>query len=381
MTQTAHETSNAPSAPDSEAVAERLLDSALGFVDLLAVYLGDRLGWYEHLKGHGPTTATQLADGTATSPRYAREWLEQQAVTGLLDVVAVPAQRAGEPVPRDDEERRYQLTPAAAEVLTDPTSLNYLGPIARMFAASAMQLPALLDAYRGGGGVSWAQLGVDARESQADMNRPWFEHSLPGALAGVPELHERLQRTGARIADIGCGAGWSSIALARAYPSASVDGFDVDAPSLDLARANAAKAGVSDRVSFSGTDAAQLPDATYDVVFAFECVHDMPRPVEVLAAARRALVPGGVMVVMDEAVAEDFSAPGDSLERLMYGYSLFVCLPDGMAHPPSAGTGTVMRPDTLRRYAEAAGFSEFEILPIEDFGFWRFYQLRCSSIT
>ncbi len=118
-----------------------------------------------------------------------------------------------------------------------------------------------------------------------------------------------------------------------------------------------------------------LPPGAYDAVFAFECLHDMPRPVEVLAAAARALAPEGCVVVMDEAVAESFTAPGDELERLMYGFSLLVCLPDGMAHPPTVATGTVMRPNTLRSYGQAAGLETFEILPIEGFGFWRFYRL------
>ena len=114
----------------------------------------------------------------------------------------------------------------------------------------------------------------------------------------------------------------------------------------------------------------------YDVAFAFECVHDMARPVEVLAAIRAALDPDGVLVVMDEAVAEEFTAPGDDLERLMYGFSLLVCLPDGLSSTPSAGTGTVMRPSVLRGYAERAGFGSLDVLPIEGFGFFRFYALR-----
>ena len=101
----------------------------------------------------------------------------------------------------------------------------------------------------------------------------------------------------------------------------------------------------------------------------------MPRPVDVLSAVRTALAPGAPLVVMDEAVAEEFAPNGDELEQMMYGFSLFVCLPDGLSSTPSVGTGTVMRPSTLRGYGEAAGFTDFEVLPIEDFGFWRFYQL------
>jgi 2-polyprenyl-3-methyl-5-hydroxy-6-metoxy-1,4-benzoquinol methylase len=348
-----------------EALGGRIFEAALGAADILSIYLGDRLGWYRSLAADGPCTAAELAGRTGTHERYAREWLEQQAVTGLLSV-----EDAGDPAGR-----RYSISAAATEVFTDETSLGYLAPLARMVASAAIQLPSLLEAYRTGGGVGWKQYGLDARESQADMNRPWYEHQLQGALAGVPAVHEALRRPGARIADVGCGGGWSSIALARAYPDATIDGIDVDAASVDMARKNAAGAGVADRVTFTHADGAGLADATYDAVFAFECVHDMPRPVDVLAAVERALAPDGFVVVMDEAVAETFSAPGDDLERIMYGFSLLLCLPDGMSSPPSAGTGTVMRPDTLRRYAQEAGLTSFEILPIEGFGFWRFYRL------
>jgi SAM-dependent methyltransferase len=354
---------------DTDALAQRLLDAALGAADLMAVYLGDRLGWYRSLADEGPATAAELAERTGTAERYAREWLEQQTVSGLL-ALDVPQQRG-----TDDGARRYRLTAAGREVFTDTGSLAYLAPISRMLAAPARHLPELLEAYRTGNGVSWAELGADARESQADMNRPWFELQLPGALAGLPALHERLSRPGARIADVGCGGGWASIALARAYPQAVVDAFDVDGPTVDLARGNVTANDLAGRVTVHHTDGEELPADRFDVVFAFECLHDMPRPVEVLTAAHQSLVDGGVMVVMDEAVADAFTAPGDDLERLMYGFSLLICLPDGMSHPDSAGTGTVMRTSTLTRYATQAGFRAVDRLPVEDFGFWRFYEL------
>jgi SAM-dependent methyltransferase len=367
-------------APDtSEAVADRILQSALGMVDTFAVYLGDRLGWYRSLAAGGPATAPQLAERTGTHPRYTREWLEQQAVTGLLSVAepgGPPGAEAGEPGGPDRADTRvYSISPGAAEVLTDEGSLNYLAPLARMFAATGPALPALLRAYRSGGGVSWDELGDDARQSQADMNRPWFEHELAGALEDVPSVHEALSQPRARIADVGCGAGWSSIALAKAYPEAEVHGYDIDEPSIGMARDNAKKAGMQERVRFMAADAAGLPARHYTAAFAFECIHDMPRPVDVLAAVRRSLVPGGFMVVMDEAVADEFTPNGDELERLMYGFSLFICLPDSMSSPPSVGTGTVMRPATLHRYAEEAGFAQTEDLPISEFGLWRFYRL------
>ncbi|MDQ4096051.1 MAG: class I SAM-dependent methyltransferase [Actinomycetota bacterium] len=343
--------------------ADQLLQAALGTIEVMSIYLGGRLGWYRALADGEPATPKELIARAGGNERYAREWLEQQAVYGLLEV-------------EEGVARRFSLSPAAAEVLTDPHNLNYLAPLARMLSASAIQLPKLADAFRDGGGVNWAEFGEDARESQADMNRPWYEKALPAALARVPEVHEVLQRPGARLADIGFGFGWSSIALAKAYPQATVHGFDLDRPSVDAATRNAVVAGVDDRVQFSPADAAAIDDESFDAIFAFECIHDMAHPVEVLTAARRALKPDGVMVVMDEAVAESFTAPGDDTEKLMYGFSILLCLADGLSHDHSVGTGTVMRPATLRRYARQAGFRDVAVLPIDDFGFWRFYRLH-----
>ncbi|MEU2002341.1 class I SAM-dependent methyltransferase [Rhodococcus sp. NPDC019627] len=349
--------------PGADAVAQRVFDASLGAIDILSIHLGDRLGWYRSLADQGPATADELAERTSTHPRYAQEWLEQQAVTGLLTA------DGGSP-------RRYTLEPGAAEVFTDEKSLAYLAPLARIFVAATTQMPALIEAYRTGGGVGWAQYGVDARESQADMNRPWYEQVLPGALASVPEVDALLRTPGAAIADVGCGGAWSTIALARAYPDARLDGYDIDSATVELAKHNVREQGdVADRITITESDAAGIPEGAYTAAFAFECIHDMPAPVEVLTAVRKALAPGGVMIVMDEAVDDEFSAPGSDIERLMYGFSLTVCLPDGMSSSPSAATGTVMRPSTLRKYAEAAGFGSMDILPIEDFGFWRFYRL------
>ncbi len=352
-------------AQTADDVAGRVLQSALGAAETMAIYLGDRLGWYRSLVADGPATATELAERTGTNARYAREWLEQQAVSGLLVADASA----------DAATRRFEITDAVAEAMTDERSLAYISPLARMFAAVGPQLPALLEAYRTGGGVSWKQLGEDAREGQADMNRPWFD-KLPSVFAEVDHLHRVLSGPTARVADVGMGAGWSSIALAQAYPNLSVDGFDIDEASVELATANARAAGVADRVHFhlAGGDALERR-GPFDAAFAFECIHDMSQPVDVLRSMRRAVGDDGLVIIMDEAVGERFGVPGAEMDAIMYSFSLFVCLPDGMSHQPSAGTGTVMRPDTLRDYAQAAGFEDLTILPIEDFGFWRFYEL------
>lgn len=356
--------------PDPDAVtafADRIFASALGSFELLSVYLGDRLGWYRALAEGGPLDAPTLAARTGTQERYALEWLEHQAVSGILTVDDPDAAASA---------RRFTLPPAHAEVLTDAASLDYLAPLGRFVAATAGQFPALLDAYRTGGGVAWEQLGEDARDAQGDINRPWFLQRLAPSLAGVPSLHATLSRPGARIADVGSGYGWSAIAIALGYPQARVEGFDIDGPSIAAARRNAAEAGIADRVRFHHVAGEELPEeAAFDVVFIFEALHDMPFPVEVLAAIRRAVKPGGEVVIMDEAVAPAFAPDGDDVERVMYGYSLFLCLPDSLATPGSVGTGTVMRQSTLERYAREAGFSGIEELPIEGFASFRFTRL------
>jgi SAM-dependent methyltransferase len=358
-----------PTGPTAEEFGERLLAAVLGTQLVQAAYLGDRLGYYRTLAA-APRTSAELAARTATAERYAREWLEHQAVAGVLTVDDPGAPPA---------ERRFRLPDGAAEVLTEVLSPNHVLPLARMAAGLGRNLDALAEAYRSGGGVAWAEFGADARESQAAANRPLFVGALPREyLPSVPEIRTVLER-GGRVADIGCGFGWSAIGIALAHGSVTVDGFDVDGPSVEAARQNAVEAGVADRVRFhhvdAGTDAGPgSGEDRYDLVAAFECVHDMPHPVGVLAAMRRMAGPDGVVLVVDERVAETFTAPGDDVEQLMYGWSITCCLPDCLAHPGSVGTGTVMRPDTLRGYARDAGFADMKTLPIED-PFFRFYRL------
>ena len=343
------------------ALVERLFGAVLGTMDLHAVYLGDRLGYYRAL-AREPLTSTELAARTGTAERYAREWCEQQAVTGILATDAAA-------------DRRYTLPAASVGPLVDALDLGHMAPLARAVIGFAQQTDLLVAAFRTGGGVSWAQHGADAREAQAAANRPLFLGPLGREyLPAIPDVDAAL-RAGGRVADVGCGLGWSAIGIALAYPDATVDGYDVDEPSIVAARRNAREAGVDDRVRFHRVDAATLEGEPYDAVFAFECVHDLPDPVGVLAAMRRLAGRAGAVVVMDERVAEEFTAPGDDVERLMYGFSLLCCLADGMAHRPSAATGTVMRPSTLRRYAAEAGFADVEILDIANDVF-RFYRLR-----
>jgi SAM-dependent methyltransferase len=344
------------------ALSERLFGQAVATMEAASVWLGGRLGWYASLQEDGPATAEELAGRTGSQPRYAREWLEQQAVTGVL--VRLP----------DD---RYELPAGHAEALLDADSPAWTEPLVRQVMAAALQLPAIAEAYRAGRGVPWDAYGEEMSHAQGDLNRPMLLHALPRDwVPQIPGLRERLA-SGARVADVGCGQGWSAIGLARTHPDIQVDGFDLDDVALDAARGHATEAGVADRVRFHHADAAAgLPGGPYDVLMLVECLHDMPHPTEVLAGMRAAAAPDAIVLVVDEAADQVLTTPGDEIQRLLYGFSLLVCLPDSLSHAGSAGTGAVMRPGTLASYASAAGYAGVEALDVSDTGFWRIYRLR-----
>jgi 2-polyprenyl-3-methyl-5-hydroxy-6-metoxy-1,4-benzoquinol methylase len=246
-----------------------------------------------------------------------------------------------------------------------------------MIAGIGQVLPRVVDAYRTGGGVPYHAYGRDFRHGQGHINRPPFTHELPTDwLAAMPDVRDRLHAHGARVADVGCGQGFSTIALARAYPSARVDGFDLDDASIAEARRHAAEAGVGDRTCFLAGDASELAQhGPYDLVLVLETLHDLARPADALAAARAALAPGGAALVVDEKVADRFTAPGDEVERIMYGWSVTHCLPTQLVEHPSAALGTVMRADTVRELADQAGYANVDVLPVEN-DFFRLYRLH-----
>ncbi len=344
----------------------RLFEATLGAFDLLTIQLGLELGLYAHLAEAGSASPPELAARAGIDARYAREWLEQQAVSGILEVDDLRA---------DEDDRRYSLPAPYAEVLLEPDSPYAGSAMPRSVASGAAMIPALVGAFRTGGGVAWADYpGLVAAQELA--NRPMFRNALASEwLPAIPDIHARLTTGPTRIADLACGAGWSTIALAEGFPLATVDGIDVDPESIERAERNAADSPARDRITFHLVDAGSHDlDGRYDLVTIFEALHDMSRPVEVLAAARALLAPGGALVIADEKVAEEFVAPGDEIERVMYGYSVLMCLANGRVESPSAATGTVLRPSTLRRYAADAGYGDVTILPIEHETF-RFYRL------
>lgn len=352
-------------------LAQRMLTSLVGSLELYHVYLGDRLGLYRVLAERGPLNASGLAGIAGIHPRYAREWLEEQAVGGFLTV----------DVEGDAESRRYGLPASHAEVLVDADNLNFAAPYGRLAVSVGGVLPRLVEAFKTGDAVPSEAYGSDGRTGTAQSNRVLFINLLGSQwLPAIPDVHQRLSsQPPARVADIGCGTGNSSIAIAQAYPLVTVSGLDLDPVSIDEAVRKARAAGLEDRVSFEVRDAADPRLAgSFDLVTAFETIHDMNHPVDALRAMRGLCAAGGAALVVDERVPEEFVAPGEEMDRLHYGFSALSCLAGAMGDPTSAMTGTVMRPSTLRRYAEEAGFARMEILPIENEG-WRFYRLYAEA--
>jgi SAM-dependent methyltransferase len=354
-----------PQGDSEHASDERLFRDAMGALELYTVYLGERLGFYRALTDYGPATSSELAERTGTTERYVREWLEHHASSGLLEVDDAKA----EPLAR-----RYRLPPKYIPVLADADDVRYQAHMGVDIVRAGRLLPELVNAFRTGDApppLPWEP------EGRAEFNRPLFLNLLGKEwLPAIEDVDARLRaEPAARVADIACGTGWSSIAMARAYPGIVVHGFDLDSDAIEVARRHAENAGVSDRVTFSATDVSDLRGTGgYDLVTIIEAVHDMSRPVDALRAARQMLTDGGELLVVDELVADEFTAPGSDRDRVNYGWSVVSCLPGAMGDPQTAATGAVMRPSVLRRYAIEAGFRDVEILPIET-DYWCFYRL------
>jgi SAM-dependent methyltransferase len=354
-----------PEGDRTKALGERLFRDAVGALELYTVYLGERLGLYRALAEEDSATSSELAERTGTAERYIREWLEHHASSGILEVDDATA----EPLVR-----RYRLPPEHIPVVADADDVRYEAYKGVDIVRAARPLPELVEAFRTGDApppLPWEP------EGRAEFNRARFLNFLGKEwLPAIADIDARLHaEPTARVADVACGTGWSSIAMACAYPRIIVDGFDLDQDAIAVARQHAEEAGVADRVTFSVINASDLRGpGGYDLVTIFEALHDMSRPVDALRGTREMLSEGGVVLVADELVEDEFSAPAPGRDRYEYGWSVVSCLPGAMGDPQTAATGAVMRPSKLSQYAIEAGFRDVDILPIET-DYWRFYRL------
>ena len=339
-----------------EEFAGNLFNACLATMELANVELGIRLGLYEALAGAGPVTAAELARRTGIAARYAREWLEQQAVAGVVEV--------DDPA-RAPEEREFRLPNAHAHVLLDDDSEACMKPCAAVVPWVAKAIDIMVEEFRAGTGAAFGLF--DLHDVQAAFTRPVFvNHLTQNWLPALPEIQSKLDAGDrVRIAEVGCGEGLAAITIARRYPNAEVDGYDLDDASITSAQSAAVDAGVADRARFELRDAADPAiSGDYDLVMAIEMIHDVPDPVGILATMRKLAGREGTVLVVDERTEDAFTVPANEMERFFYSFSTLHCLAVSMQNG-GVGTGTVIRPDTMRRYALEAGFSKIETLDVE----------------
>jgi SAM-dependent methyltransferase len=327
------------------AFAMKALDDLAGALTASLASIGDKLGLYRALAAE-PLTSAELAARTNTAERYVREWCAQQAAAGYLGY--------------DPASRRFSLPPEHAEVLTNENSpLCVLGGFQGMTAATRA-FPKLLEAFRSGKGVGWDQHEPDLFDGTRRFFRVGYMTHLVGQwIPALDGVEEKLRR-GARVADVGCGHGVSTILLAEAFPASHFTGFDYHAPSIERARALAAEAGVGSRCRFEVAPAKEYPGTGYDLVALFDCLHDMGDPVGAARHVRDTLAPDGTFMLVEpfagDRIEENLANP---LAKMFYGASTFVCTPASLAQEVGLALGAQAGEARLRDVVTQAGFTRF----------------------
>jgi SAM-dependent methyltransferase len=325
-----------------EAFIGRVVDEIGAALNVPLTVIGDKLGLYRAMADSAPVTSTELAERTRTHERYVREWLAAQAAGGYVEY--------------DPQTETYRLPAEHAAVLADETSPLYQGGFFESASAAMQAQDPVADRFRTGDGLGWHEhhhglfhgtANVFALAYKASLVQEWIP-----ALAGVEEKLER----GARVADVGAGHGIATILLAQAYPNSTFVGFDSHIESIEAARANAAKAGVDDRVRFELATATSFPGERYDLVALFDALHDMGDPAAAARHIRKALAADGTLMVVEpmagDAVEENFHPLG----RVRYGFSTLVCTPGSLSQDGRAGLGTLAGEARLSAAIRAGGF-------------------------
>jgi SAM-dependent methyltransferase len=310
-----------------------------------ACYLGERLGLYRALATAPTMTAGELAQATGTNERLVLEWLRNQAAGGYVE----------------HEGGRFRLPPEQALALADSESGAFIGGAFEIIAAVWADVELVEAAFRGDGGLDWGAHdhrlyhGVErffAPAYRANLLTTW----LP-ALDGVVE---RLE-TGGLVADVGCGHGVSTVMFAEAFPRSTFVGSDPHEASVESARRRAAEAGVADRTRFEVHAAADLPADGYDLVCFFDCLHDMGDPVSAAAAARRALAPGGTVMVVEPSAGDDLDDNLGPVGRMFYAGSTFLCTPSALSQGGGHALGAQAGPAAITAVLHEAGFEHVRV--------------------
>ena len=333
--------------PGGEFIVQAMGDLGAAASTAMAV-LGDRLGLYAAMAAAGPVTPSELAARAGFAERYVREWLCSQAAAGW--------------VLYDDDSEQFELPVDRAAVLADETSPMFMGPSIQMVHALYRSIDRLAEAFASGDGIGWGEHHADLHEGVARFGRAMFSAMLP-TWVEASGAATRL-RSGGRILDIACGYGATTVTLATSFPDAHVDGFDADGPSIETAQQAVDAAGVSDRVSLlvrpaGGDDT----EAAYDLVLLCDCLHDMGDPVAAATAARRALAPGGVVLIIEptssDRLAENFNPVG----RFLYAVSTSFCMPSALSQPGGWALGNQSGPASIIDICHRAGLATVE--PVE----------------
>jgi 2-polyprenyl-3-methyl-5-hydroxy-6-metoxy-1,4-benzoquinol methylase len=326
-------------------------DNAAAFAGL-STSLGVRLGLYRAMAGAGPVTSAELADRTGLVERYVREWLDGQV--------------AGAYVIHSAETNTYLLPDEHAAVLADTSLPTYVGGGFTMLGALYGAEAALANAYRNGGGVSWQDFGPGLAEGVAAFFKPGYDAVLVQEwLPALEGVEAKLER-GASVADVGCGHGYSTVLMAKAFPQSRFHGFDFHEPSIEAARKLAKESGVDDRVTFEVAAAHEFPGGDYDLVTFFDCLHDLGDPGAALRRAEATLADGGnCLVVEPNASAE----PGENINpigRSFASTSPILCLPVALAQNGPHALGNHPGPDALRQIGTEVGLPNWR-LAVETF--------------
>src|SRR5438045_2314210 len=305
------------------------------------VAVGDQLGLYRALAGGGPATQDELAARTGTAARYLREWLSQQAAAGFL------AYREGD--------GRYALPAEAAAVLADEASPAFLAGGATITSCWFAGIDRLAGAFRTGAGIPWHEQDPAVFDGTERFFRPGYTASLTTEwVPALPGVADRLA-AGGRVADVGCGHGVAAILLARAYPQASVHGYDFHDRSIQVARQQAGQAGLGGRIRFETLDATSYPADGFDLICLLDTLHDLGDPAAALAHARKALASDGAVLVVEPNAADDYVANlASPMAALSYAASTFQCTPAALAQPGGIALGAQAGPAAIRRLADDA---------------------------